>query len=109
MANLTITHVDTCLSCYLLDHHNGDAELLLGIPVDGRTLVRDMPDMLRDELNACDWDIPDDAFTNEEFEQALKDCFAAADKRKRFDPTLEIAADDCDEWCYAWFLLEWGK
>lgn len=34
---VTIDHIDTCLSCYLTDHHSRPGEVLIGVPVDGST------------------------------------------------------------------------
>ena len=30
-----VSHIDTCLACYLTDHHNRDGELLIGVQADG--------------------------------------------------------------------------
>jgi len=51
MANdYSLTHVDTCLSCYVQDHCNGDNELLLGVPVDRNTRAWQLRAALLDGL-----------------------------------------------------------
>lgn len=94
----SIVHVDTCLSCYLLDHHNRPGELLVGVELgtDSETAALAM----RDEFNELGWDREDPAPTieTEECREALKGV----------DLSAGIADDDHDgETARAWFLLKW--
>ena len=43
-------HIDTCLSCYLNDHHHRDGELLLGAFVAGNTTIGEVLDGHEDEF-----------------------------------------------------------
>lgn len=95
-----LQYIDTCMPCYLQDHHNRPSELLLGVPVDNTTTYTTLYDDLLTEFASFAHDLNDTAFRN-----ALDNCFAdVADMDILFDPTLEPLAED-DEPCYAWFLI----
>lgn len=51
MASLTLTHVDTCLSCYVPDHCNGDDETLIGVAVNSSSRCWHVLDGIREELS----------------------------------------------------------
>jgi hypothetical protein len=107
------THIDTCLSCYLQDHHNRPGELLLGTEVDGATSYQEVLDGLLSQLNGLDRD--PDSFDYDAAEAAIRERFSTvSDMSKPFDPSLEvIPAEELEnaggEWCVAWFLLEFEE
>lgn len=110
----SIVHIDTCLPCYLQDHHNRDGELLLGVYVDGNSTVKDVLDGLDDEFRSIAWDIAseragyDDDKASAVLAKLRQD---NADKLDAlFDSSLEVPSEEEDgfsESCYAWFLLVW--
>jgi hypothetical protein len=104
-----LVHIDTCLSCYLLDHHNRPGELLLGVPVDGKTRNRDVMLGLIEEFDSiARWDIC--PLTNDEFAAAVTEIFYNVDLRLTFDKSLDMPLDYDEEYgevCQAWFLLTW--
>ena len=105
MTKATVIHVDTCLPCYLQDHHNREGERLLAAPVDGGTRTWLVKESLRDEINAAD--LP----TAEHYtaaRAALATLFAGAHPFAVFDPYLDKASDDDRaEAVYAYFVLRW--
>lgn len=56
-SKFVVSHIDTCLSSYLNDHHNRDGELLLGVFVDGASTVGQVLDALRDEYRQIGYEI----------------------------------------------------
>lgn len=108
-------HIDTCLSCFLHDHHNRDGELLLGVYVDGESIIKDVLDDLRNELQCFGYDLGSGraGYDHEEAKAALDRFFddISVPLDSLFDPSLEIPdghPDDIDgEACQAWFLLTW--
>lgn len=106
------THIDTCLSCYLQDHHNRPGELLLGVWVDGTLSYQALMEDLIQELHSLS--VEDESFDYEAAEAAIREQFSTvSDMSKPFDSSLEIQSeadrDDCLEWPHAWFLLEWEE
>lgn len=109
---LTIRHVDTCLSCYVPDHCNGETETLVGVPVDGSTTYADLFEGLENEIR---WNVDQpEGLTSEDLRAALDDLFAnVSDMSKPFDSSLEqpeASEDDggVGETCFAWFRMSWG-
>ena len=106
-------HIDTCLSCYLHDHHHRDGELLLGAIVFGDTTIGDVLDELQSEFNAVGWDLANErrGYDHEAAQAALDRLRAEnADRLERpFDSSLDLANEDeeLDDYCQAWFLLTW--
>jgi hypothetical protein len=107
--NVALVHVDTCLPCYLNDHHNRDGECLFGIYVDGTTTNGEARGLLLDEFRQTDDRVPDEIAG--EFVAALDRLFADLDADKLFDASLEVPEPDHDidggEACQAWFVLTW--
>lgn len=108
-------HIDTCLSCFLHDHHNRDGELLLGVYVDGESTVFDVLQDLDDEFNTIAYDLGESrrGYDHDEARAAL-DRLIEENREvsdKLFDSSLEVPdghPDDIDgEACQAWFLLTW--
>ena len=99
-----VSLIDVCLSCYLQDHHNRDGELLLSVPVDGTTTNAAVREELLSELQTCDCG---ESFDWDAARQAIAECFAGAEPDKLFDASLEVNEEDCDESCYAHFLLSY--
>lgn len=105
-------HIDTCLSCFLHDHHHRDGELLLGVYVDGSSTVGDVLDGLKDEFRQIAWDLGESrlGYDHLEARKALDVLIDEnADRREQlFDSSLEVLDEDFDgETCQAWFLLTW--
>ena len=109
---LTIRHVDTCLSCYVTDHCNGETEALVGVPVDCTTTYGNLLDALDSEIR---WsvDMPE-GVTSDDLRAALAELFEPVPcMAKIFDSSLEqpeAYGDDggVGDLCYAWFRLSWG-
>ncbi len=102
-ATITVTHIDTCLPCYLTDHHGRDNECLIGVAIDGSTTYAQVLDYLLDELNAYgpDWE--------EDCELAIREQFSTVpDMGAPFDASLETIGEDEDlgDMVQAYFLLE---
>jgi len=104
--NITVSYVDTCQACYILDHCNREGEMLVGVPVDGATKRHEVITGVFDEVNLADR-IPA-AVTN----RALLDAIRRAvpgDPEGPFDDSLEVAdEDDMGDPCQVWFSLTWG-
>lgn len=112
--SFTCSHVDTCLSSFVLDHHNREGELLLGVFVDGvakhADVLHGLLDELRDATAAIDpADLP--GFDYDSAKAAAKSLFADIDLASYFDSSLDLldADDDAAEMPQAWFLFTWQK
>jgi len=107
MMTVSVSHEDTCLACYVTDHHNRDGEVLLGVPVDGSSTNLEVMQYLIEEIGAADFGLPDD-FDYAAFDEAVMAEFDGRDGDKPFDTSLESVADgDDDEMVQAWFLVTW--
>ena len=104
---MDLSHVDTCLSSYVLDHCNGDHELLLGVPVTLASRMYDVRQVLDSEINGAMCDKP--GFDYDAAHRAVAEAFKGVHPLKTFDRRLEPAEpdDDMAESCYAWFRLSW--
>lgn len=103
---MEISHIDTCLSCYVLDHCNGDDELLLGVPVSRGSRMFQVRQSLRDEIEALSTDKP--GFSYDAAHAAVAEAFKGVHPLRAFDSRLEPDSDDeTAETCYAWFRLSW--
>ncbi len=104
---MDLTHIDTCLSSYVLDHCNGDHELLLGVPVTLASRMYMVRDDLQREINGLDVAKP--GFDYDAAHGAVAEAFKGVHPLKTFDRRLEPADpdDDMAESCYAWFRLSW--
>lgn len=109
VSNVSLSYVETCLSCYVADHRNGDHELLLGVAVDNTSTFAELREGLESEFNSSDWgkDGLED-LTDAQFQAALDDLFAPTAKHmsQLYEPTLEPSDEDSES-CYAWFVLTW--
>lgn len=115
-SGVVFVHVDTCIGCYLQDHHNRDGECLFGVYVDGTTTVGDVRKMLQDEVRSTG-DRVDSYVADEAIAAALDAWFANLDPARLFDASLEVPEldedgdpidnDDAAEGCQAWFVLTW--
>lgn len=106
MTTVTVRHIDTCLSCYVLDHCNGDNELLLGVSVDRGTRHYQLRAALLDEWHSnCDERVPE-SVTDDVFRSAVLDCFSSAHPLATFDRGLDYSTED-SETCFAWFKVSW--
>ena len=105
---LEVTHLDTCLPCYLTDHCNGFGETLLSVPVDGSTTYGEVLDALRAEADLAS--VPDDVGTRA-LHSAIMECFADAKMADKFDSSIEEPSEDDDESgdsCHAYFRVSWS-
>lgn len=102
---LSISHVDTCLPCYVQDHCNGDDEMLLGVPVDSSSRNHQVRDSLIDEVRNYGDKLPD-SITDNEVKAAIIDLFKQAHPFGVFERGLD-KADDSGESAYAWFRFTW--
>lgn len=109
---VSLQHIDTCLPCYLQDHHNRDGELLLGVYVDKGTRLYSVKDELNSEISQL-WrdDMPDSEEFSNAVDRAVNEAFAGCNMLKCFDKSLE-SRTNCedlggDEYVQAWFLLTW--
>lgn len=113
---MDVTHIDTCLGCYLQDHHDRPGELLLGVIVDGSTTYQEVKDLLLQELNGLSLDPSE--FDYDAAEAAIRSEFeTVSDMSKPFDPSLDVASmepgpdedrfeNEFSDYCQAWFLFE---
>jgi hypothetical protein len=101
-----VRHIDTCLSDYVLDHCNGDSELLIGVPVDRASRVYSVKRALHDEieLRAADYGKP--GFDYAAAHAAIDEAFAGTHPLKAWDSSLEPSDED-GETCYSWFRFDW--
>lgn len=105
----TCTHVDTCLPCYLLDHMNGDNEMLLGVPVDGDSTFEMVRADLQAELGYSTIDKPGFDFYLAQI--AIDSAFLEHAGDDPFDPSLDVMSEadvEADvEAPQAWFRIAW--
>lgn len=120
MDNLSISHIDTCLPCFLTDHHNRDGECLFGVYVDGSTSRLDLMNELIDEVRQTGDRLPE-SISDDAVKACIKSLFAEAYGTTEeafalpFDPSLDIVNHENladadaggDEVPQAWFLLTW--
>lgn len=64
--------VDTCLSCYLQDHHNRPGELLLGVAVDGASTYAAVEESLLAEFESAMWDYDIPAEIADDLDKAVR-------------------------------------
>ena len=110
----TITHIDTCLGSYLLDQHNREGELLMGVFVEGpQTTFSEVADALETEFfelisHAIDSSPTFDSVAAEaaleNFTEELRSYGG-----EPFDSRLEEPDEDFEEHVQAWFLMRWGE
>lgn len=102
---LSVTHADTCLSCYVLDW----SKPLIGVPVNSATTYQDIRDMLAWELDRSDIEGMENA-SDEDVASAIAECFAnVRDMSAPFDASLDAPCedeDDMSEPCQVWFRIE---
>lgn len=114
-ASFLWAHIDTCLSCFLHDHHHRDGELLLGVFVDGNATVGDILDGLADEFRSVAYDLASErlGYDHDAARKALEALREEnADRLDRpFDSSLEVPTEDDEnddgDYVQAWFLLTW--
>lgn len=101
---LFVSHIDTCLSCYVQDHCNGENEELFGVAVDGSMRVHHVKAALISEVHATVNKMPDGA----NYEAAIIEAFSGVHPFKTFDSSLEPAsAYEDGESVYAYFRFSW--
>ncbi len=105
---VTCYHKDTCLSCYLQNHHNGDNELLIGIPPSGQSLAEAVEDLMS-EVSESD-KVPE-TVTDDAIRAALTEACEDVDFR-----WIDSEGERCDEQPedeplgdepYVYFVLRW--
>lgn len=104
---MDLCYIDTCLSCYVLDHCNGDNELLLGVTVNRASRVFEVKNLLHEEVRSLDVDKP--GFDYDAAHAAIDAAFKGAHPLKAWSKTLEPSDpdDDTGESVYSWFRLTW--
>lgn len=104
---MDLRHIDTCLSSYVLDHCNGDHELLLGVMVNRASRMFEVRNLLNEEIDGLDVAKP--GFDYDAAHGAVAEAFKGVHPLKAFDRRLEPTDpdDDMAECCYAWFRLSW--
>lgn len=113
-SKFVVSHIDTCLSSYLNDHHNRDGELLLGVFVDADSTIGEVLDGLADEFRQIGWELGEDrlGFDYDAAKAAIDHLkIENADRLERlFDSSLDRipeGEEDMHEMCQAWFLIHW--
>lgn len=115
--SLSISHIDTCLPCYLQDHHNREGEVLLQASVDGSTNYRQVHAALFDQWhNEAEVEIPEgyeveqaSAEIDAAFARALQEEFSTVTKWDAvFDPSLEMGNPDDGDSVHAYFLVTYS-
>jgi hypothetical protein len=105
--NISLSLMDVCTPDYLLNHCNGDSEMLLAVAVDGATTLQEVMSELESEFRSdTSGKLPD--VTDEMFAAAVAELPAPGTTPESiFDPGLELPndADDCGESVYAYFRL----
>ncbi len=97
---ITVEHVDTCLGCYLTDHHNRPGEFLVGIPCAGQGLDDALTE-LAEEIAVC---APDEFRTGAPlFETQCRDALRGIDLSDP-DPSSDADNEASDD-CRAWFVV----
>lgn len=107
---INIEHVDTCLSCYVLDHCNGDDETLIGVAVDGKSTYASVKSDLWEEICNNYRLFPED-MRDIEIRIAINALFEpVTDLSAYFDPSLEnTEEDEMGDMPCAWFRFTWEK
>ncbi len=102
MPNTVAIHfVDVCLPDYLLDHHNRENERLLAVPACGQE-ENEIFEAIMDELNSCDFGLPDD-ISWDAIREAARDVAMGMDL-----PMAETEGEDsCGDLVYAYFYITW--
>jgi hypothetical protein len=105
---ITVSHVDTCLGCYLTDHHSRPGQLLVGVECNGQSaadaleeLAGQVSDLAPEEF----WSLT--AGQHEPWRQAASEAIAGLlDASGAFpDDNQPTAGEDADP-CRAWFLVQ---
>lgn len=112
ITNVAATHIDTCLSCYLTDHHNRDGEALVGIIPRGQSVDEAASELADETESVGDDRVPAD-LTRDEIVLTFKRALRGVDlrhighdgRRTNVEP-MDIDTDDSDR-AQVWFLLTW--
>lgn len=112
MTQCSISHIDTCLACYLTDHHNREGELLIGCAVSNETNIASLADDILHEISCCDEPSSEDV-TDNMLRAAICDMLHSEDAFRDetiWDAKLPPAPDpdDSDYTLQAWFVLSWS-
>lgn len=103
--DLRVDHEDTCLGCYITDHHGRAGELLIGISV-GQSLEESIQEALS-ECDICGADkIPDD-ITPEMLQKAFQEELSTVDLSDPNEDSEEEEIEGGDE-CRIWLVLCWN-
>ena len=110
--DVSASHIDTCFSDYLQDHHTRDGEMLLGVPLFEGMTATDLVDGLLNEVSSfMDAGVPEEV-DNDQLRAAFTE---AVDPRHAWGleeiwTEEEIAANDEDgETPSHWFVLRWSR
>lgn len=100
--SVTLSHIDTCLPCYLTDHHNREGESLVGCHVSNTSTWRDVKSEVYSE------NLPDD-MPADLIEAAIDAEFEGEELDSVFDSSLESSDEDDGDSAQAWFLFQWEE
>jgi len=108
---LTIEYIDTCLPCYLADHHNREGEYLIAIACSEEGLSK--AELLEDLLSEFNSEDCPEAITDSQIQHAAEECLAqcedsGAAQITSFDPGPE-GADFEGDIPYAYFVARWTE
>jgi hypothetical protein len=125
-SGVVLVHVDTCVGCYLQDHHNRDGECLFGVHVDGDSTYGSVRLALVQEIASTSDRVPD-YVTDAQIDAAVSTWFDGLDLAHTFDSRLDSPPqehqfdseeefeaaereweDEAGESCQAWFVLTWN-
>jgi hypothetical protein len=110
-------YVDTCLPCYLTDHHNREGEMLLGVCPSGQTSEQAVEELM-EEINGAMYDSVPEEVGDEEIHVALTAAVEGVDFRtissngdrlEDGEDEDEDPAEDFGEESQAWFVLSWKE
>lgn len=114
--DVTVYHKDTCISCYLRDHHNRDGECLVGIMPYCQTVEEAREEIFREISDVWYEKVPE-AITDAQIKAAIAECvpdtavkeFYYIDGDGETHATVPESAedDDCLETAQLWFVMEW--
>jgi hypothetical protein len=102
--NVSAQHIDTCLSCYLTDHHNRDGELLVGIEPRGQSVADAVTEAQDEAFALLDGNGP--SLDADLVALAFRIALDGVDL-KPVDETSPGDDDDSSDRAQVWILLSW--
>jgi hypothetical protein len=105
---MNLSHIDTCLPCYVQDHCNGESEELFGVDVCAATRVWEVKADLIAAVEGHGDKIAE-AGKDAEAIAAIHDWFKGLHPLARFGRLLPTRKElaEADDWPQAWFRFRW--